>query len=73
MTFDEQLDVMLRALPNRHRTVFLAGVRFAQGHAEHGADLFKKSVTELERDVREELADAYTYRRLQRWRHRQSE
>jgi hypothetical protein len=67
VTFDEQLERMLQALPRRHRIVFLAGVRFVQGHGEHGAALFAKTPDELARDVREEEADAYTYRRLARW------
>lgn len=68
MTFDEQLEVMLAALPRRHRMAFLAGVRFVQGHAEHGADLFYKTTAELLRDEREEHADAFTYRHLRRHR-----
>ena len=64
MTFDDQLDTMLAVLPKRHRIVFLAGVRFAQGHHEHGASLFTKTTLELLRDEREEYADAYTYRRI---------
>lgn len=66
MGFDEQLEVMLAALPRRHRIVFLAGVRFVQGYTEHGAGLFGKSVSELVRDEREEHADAFTYRSLRR-------
>lgn len=62
MTFDEQVDAMLAAIPRRHRTPFLAGVRFAQGHREHGANLFTKNADQLRRDEREEHADAYTYR-----------
>jgi hypothetical protein len=57
---------MLKALPRRHRIPFLAGIRFAQGFQEHGAAMFDKGRAELERDIREELADAYTYRHV--WR-----
>lgn len=67
MTFDEQLDAMLDALPRRHRLAFLAGVRFMQGHAEHGDSLFHKTADELRRDEREELADRWTYRMRRRW------
>jgi len=66
MTFDEQVDEILRALPRRHRIAFLAGVRFAQGAIEHGDTLFHKSSDELLRDEREERADRYTYRRVRR-------
>lgn len=62
MTFDEQVDAMLASLPRRHRVPFLAGVRFAAGHAEHGDSLFHKAAVELRRDEREETADRYTYR-----------
>lgn len=66
MTFDEQVDAMLAAIPRRHRIAFLAGVRFAQGHREHGASLFTKTDGQLRRDEREEHADAYTYRHRRR-------
>lgn len=66
MTFDEQVDAMLDALPRRHRIAFLAGVRFAQGAIEHGDSLFHASADDLVRDEREECADAFTYR----WRRR---
>lgn len=66
MTFDEQVDEILRALPRRHRIAFLAGVRFAQGAIEHGDTLFRKSSDELLRDEREERADRYTYRHVRR-------
>lgn len=67
MTFDEQVDAMLACLPRRHRVVFLAGIRFHQGHAEHGESLFQKTAPELQRDEREESADRYTYRRRRLW------
>lgn len=67
MTFDEQLEAILEALPRRHRIPFLAGIRFVQGHAEHGASLFEKTEADLARDEREEHADAYTYRHRRRW------
>lgn len=67
MRFDEQLELMLQALPRRHRIVFLAGVRFVQGFAEHGAGLFVKTTDQLERDIREERADAYTYKQRRRY------
>lgn len=67
MTFDEQIDAMLAALPRRYRVAFLAGVRFAQGYQEHGAGLFAKTSVELARDEREEHADAFTYRTLRRY------
>lgn len=66
MTFDEQVDAMLAALPRRHRRAFLAGIRFAQGHREHGASLFSKTPEDLKRDEREEHADAFTYRYLRK-------
>jgi hypothetical protein len=66
VTFDEQLDEMLDALPRRHRIAFLAGVRFVQGHREHGSSLFTKTAEELARDEREEYADAFTYRHMRR-------
>ncbi len=68
MTFDEQVDAILACLPRRHRLVFLAGVRFAQGAAEHGDSLFTKTRDQLLRDEREERADRYTYRRVRRHR-----
>lgn len=67
MTFEQQLDAMLSALPRRHRIPFMAGVRFVQGHAEHGDTLFQKSETELLRDEFEEATDRYTYRRRRKW------
>jgi hypothetical protein len=67
MTFDEQLDAMLDALPRRHRIAFLAGVRFVQGYREHGSALFDKSEAELLRDEREELADRFMYRMRRKW------
>ena len=67
MTFDEQLTEMLAALPRRHRIPFMAGVRFVQGHAEHGDTLFSKSETELAWDEFEETTDRYTYRRRRKW------
>lgn len=67
MTFDEQLDAMLASIPKRHRIIFLAGVRFHQGHKEHGANLFQKTQAELSRDSREERADDYTYTRRRKW------
>jgi len=67
VTFDEQLEAILEALPRRHRIAFLAGIRFVQGHAEHGDGLFSKTQNELARDEREELADRYTYRRRRLW------
>lgn len=72
VTFDDQLELMLAALPRRHRIPFEAGVRFAAGFEEHGESLFRKSALELARDERQELADRYTYRRRRLWlrRHR---
>lgn len=67
MTFDEQVDAILQAMPRRHRIAFLAGVRFTQGHAEYGAELFAKSLQQLVRDEREEHADAFTYRCARRF------
>lgn len=72
MTFDEQVDVMLEAVPRRHRVAFLAGIRFAQGAIEHGDSLFEKSPDALARDEREEHADAFTYRHRRKWLRRQS-
>ena len=66
MTFDEQVDAILATLPRRHRVAFLAGIRFAQGAAEHGHSLFQKTESQLQRDEREEHADAFTYRHLRK-------
>lgn len=67
MTFADQVDAILKCLPRRHRTPFLAGVRFAQGAEEHGDALFSKTAPELKRDEREERADEFTYRWRRRW------
>jgi hypothetical protein len=66
VTFADQLAIMLKALPRRHRIVFLAGVRFVQGHTEYGDSLFHKTDAELEHDALEESADRYTYRRMRK-------
>lgn len=61
MGFDEQLRLVLDVMEPAERVVFLAGVRFVQGHAEYGDSTWTAPLAELEHMSAEELADDFVY------------
>ena len=61
MSFDEQLGRLLGQLDKHQQKTFLAGVRFAQGHALYGDQMFVTPTSQLHRELLEEQADAIVY------------